>query len=309
MGVGIRSLAPAAALVFGFAASQNLHATCSGQIISYVLSGTFASQVVSGADKLKLAGKPFNLTLYACTSQTPTKVGLNYTINYPVKLTATVNTALLPNPYTIPPAETTLQIADQGTGSDLVTVQGPVQIFGSTININGAIALPAGTLTSPNVATFASVSLVTSQSAFEYSQGTASTTLAVRGIASATVYTGPADQAAKPLLYSDAVQVIAAHADGTQSLRSMQAAPVDLGAPTDTVMLRFYASGVRDASSVRVQIAGQNAPVLYFGAAGYFPGLDEVTVEVPRILAGIGDADVELTVDGQTADPVRIHIQ
>jgi hypothetical protein len=37
--------------------------------------------------------------------------------------------------------------------------------------------------------------------------------------------------------------------------------------------------------------------------------LDEVTVEVPRGLAGMGDVDVVLTADGQTASPVRIHIQ
>ena len=49
--------------------------------------------------------------------------------------------------------------------------------------------------------------------------------------------------------------------------------------------------------------------MIYSGAAGHFPGLDEVTVEVPRSLAGIDEADVELTVDGRPASPVRIHIQ
>jgi uncharacterized protein (TIGR03437 family) len=66
---------------------------------------------------------------------------------------------------------------------------------------------------------------------------------------------------------------------------------------------------VSDASEVHVQIAGQEVPVRYFGASGQFPGLDEVSVELPRSLSGIGDADVVLTVDGETASPVRIHIQ
>jgi uncharacterized protein (TIGR03437 family) len=74
-------------------------------------------------------------------------------------------------------------------------------------------------------------------------------------------------------------------------------------------MLQFYASGVRDAADVHVQIAGQEAPVRYAGASGHFPGLDEVTVELPRSMAGMGDVDVVLTVDGQAASPVRIHIQ
>src|ERR1022692_4661818 len=38
------------------------------------------------------------------------------------------------------------------------------------------------------------------------------------------------------------------------------------------------------------------------------PGLDEVTVELPRRLAGMGVGDVVLTADGQTASPGRIHI-
>jgi hypothetical protein len=37
--------------------------------------------------------------------------------------------------------------------------------------------------------------------------------------------------------------------------------------------------------------------------------LDEVTVDLPRSLAGTGDVDVVLTADGQTASPVHIHIQ
>jgi uncharacterized protein (TIGR03437 family) len=66
---------------------------------------------------------------------------------------------------------------------------------------------------------------------------------------------------------------------------------------------------VRGASEVRMQIAGQDVPVLYAGASGHFSGLDEVTVEVPRTLAGIGEADAVLTVDGQTASPVRVRLQ
>jgi hypothetical protein len=134
------------------------------------------------------------------------------------------------------------------------------------------------------------------------------TTLSVSGTASGTVYTGAA-VGASVLLHTDAGQVITAHADGTQSVRPMQAAPIDFGESTDKVMLRLYASGVQDSSEIHVRIAGQDVPVRYSGASGQFPGLDEVTVELPRSLSGIGDADVVLTVDGETASPVRIHIQ
>ena len=87
-------------------------------------------------------------------------------------------------------------------------------------------------------------------------------------------------------------------------MRPLSAAPVDLLASPDKMMLQFYASGVHEASEVHVQIAGQEVPVRYSGASGYFPGLDEVIVEVPRSLAGMGQVDVALTADGQTPSPV-----
>jgi hypothetical protein len=140
-------------------------------------------------------------------------------------------------------------------------------------------------------------------------KGVLSTALSVIGKAAGNVYTPPPSGKAAVQLHGNAVQVITANLDGTQTVRPLEGAPVDPAASLARVMLQFYASGVRDASEVHVQIAGRDVPVLYAGAAGHFEGLDEVTVEVPRSLAGMGDADVTMTVDGQTADPVRIHIQ
>ena len=132
--------------------------------------------------------------------------------------------------------------------------------------------------------------------------------LSVTGSASATAGTAsPAKGEA--ILHRDGAQVITAHKDGLQSVRPLSAAPLDLLASPDNVMLQFYASGVHDASEVHVKIAGQDVPVRYSGASGHFPGLDEVIVEVPRSLAGMGKVDVALTVDGQTASPVAVHIQ
>jgi uncharacterized protein (TIGR03437 family) len=111
------------------------------------------------------------------------------------------------------------------------------------------------------------------------------------------------------VLHVGSARAVTAHGDGTTSVRSISGAAVDLGSSKDIVTLEFYASGVRDASEVHVQIAGHDVPVRYTGASGRFPGLDEVTVQVPRSLAGTGEADVVLSVDGQAADPVRIHIQ
>ena len=367
MAVKMRSIAIAAAVMSGVAASQNLVASCSSTVIAYQASGMFGSNPISGFDRFELAGEPFSVTINACESLTPVKTGSDYAAYSPLYMTGTLTSRLTGQPTTIRSQKANIVLVDPGTpnGPDTIQFSGSVRLEGALIAIQVSLALPGGTLNSTNIAPFSSVSNITAKSKFVYSYpawqpstvyplgqqildpsgnaqkvttaGTSGTTapvwsgtvggttsdnsvvwtclgpspatnLAVIGTASGTVDTGTAAQASL-LLHTDAVRVIAAHADGTQSVRPMRAAPVDLGASSDTVMLRFYASGVRDASEVHVQIAGQDVPVRYSGASGHFPGLDEVTVEVPRGLAGMGDVDVVLTADGQTASPVRIHIQ
>jgi len=308
MGVMMRSVAMAAALMCGFACSEELVASCSAPVIAYQASGTFGANVVSGADKLGLAGEPFHITLVACESLKPTQTGPGYAAYTSIQLTVTVKSSKVVAPYTIPPTPMTLILALPATGPDSVQVEGPLTVFGNAINLHASIALPAGSLTSTRIAAFPTVSIVTANSGFAYSQGSVATELAVIGTAAGTVTPGAGPQA-DALLHADAIEAITAHADGTQSVRPLRGAPVDLLASSDKVMLQFYASGVRDASEVHVRIAGQDVPVLYSGASGHFPGLDEVIVELPRSLAGIGRVDVVLTADGQTASPVQIHIQ
>jgi uncharacterized protein (TIGR03437 family) len=50
------------------------------------------------------------------------------------------------------------------------------------------------------------------------------------------------------------------------------------------------------------------APVEYAGEQGA-AGLDQVNVVLPRSLAGRGEVDVVLTVEGQAANTVRVNIQ
>ena len=307
MVVNIRSIAVAAAVMSAFAAAQNLVAACATSVIAYQASGQFGPNVISGADTLKLAGEPFSITLYACESLKPTKSGPTYAAYYPIELTGQVKSSLLVQPYPIKPTPVVFTLTVPTTGLASVALQGPITISGGTINIKGSLALPAGTLTSLNIAPFAKVSIVTAKSEFTYSQGSNTTALSVIGNASGTVYTPPAAKAI-PMVHTGAMQVITVHADGSQSIRPLLGA-LDPAASFDKTMLQVYASGVRDASEVHVQIAGQDVPVVYAGPSGHFPGLDEVMVEVPRSLAGMGPADVAMSVDGQPASPVRVHIQ
>jgi len=75
--------------------------------------------------------------------------------------------------------------------------------------------------------------------------------------------------------------------------------------------LLLFGTGLRERSSldkVAAKIGGVEALVSYVGEQGAV-GLDQVNVGLPRSLAGRGEADVVLTVDGQVANTVRINIK
>lgn len=89
------------------------------------------------------------------------------------------------------------------------------------------------------------------------------------------------------------------------------AVPIALGADTP-VYLSLYGTGIRGRNAlanVSVTIAGVSATVLYAGPAPGFPGLDQVNVALPLALAGAGESNIALSVDGQVANYVTISIQ
>jgi len=88
--------------------------------------------------------------------------------------------------------------------------------------------------------------------------------------------------------------------------------PMDLGGPTDTLVVELYGTGIRGRSSLSnavAQIGGVPAAVGYAGSQLQFDGLDQVNVSVPRSLAGAGEVPVVFTVDGITANVVTINIK
>jgi len=89
-------------------------------------------------------------------------------------------------------------------------------------------------------------------------------------------------------------------------------APLDLGAETDQAILILFGTGIRGRTgpaAVRAAIGGVAADVLYAGPQGDFAGLDQVNLPIPRVLAGRGEVDVLLVVDGRSANPVRVRVQ
>jgi uncharacterized protein (TIGR03437 family) len=94
------------------------------------------------------------------------------------------------------------------------------------------------------------------------------------------------------------------------------ALPIDLGpnlgGASDQVYLILFGSGLRFRSAlseVKVEIGGIDAPVVFAGAQGAFAGLDQINVLLPRGLAGRGEVDIKLTIEGSMANTVKIGVK
>jgi uncharacterized protein (TIGR03437 family) len=296
---GTCSVALAAAVAGCLAAAPN---------VVYTASGTFSSPPISGSDLFRLQGEPFSITIVANEAMVPKNHGPQWALYSTLKMMGTVQSALLPTPTSISSNRTSILLVAGNPSQDLFTLNSPVRVIGITLTVTANMVMPKGTLTNDRVLPFTAPDTLTPATAtVTYSDGTNTTTLGINGTLSAAVPGNTAGAAV--VLHGDGAQAITAHADGTQSVRPIGAGAVDLGAPSDVVVLQFYASGVRDAGEVQVQIGGEEVAVLYAGAAERFSGLDQVSVLVPRSLAGRGEVDVLLTADGQTGSPMRLRIQ
>lgn len=119
-----------------------------------------------------------------------------------------------------------------------------------------------------------------------------------------------------------AATVLRIAADGTQTYEPVAiydqaqgkfiATPINLGVDSDQVFLLLFGTGIRGRSSLSAVTAlagGTDAEVLYAGLQGSFVGLDQVNLRLPRTLLGRGNIDVQLTVDGVTANVIRIQVK
>lgn len=75
--------------------------------------------------------------------------------------------------------------------------------------------------------------------------------------------------------------------------------------------VEFYGTGIRGRSSleaVQCTVDGVAVAVVYAGAQGGYPGLDQVNVELPESFVASGPSTVVLTVDGVAAAPFSLAI-
>ena len=161
-------------------------------IVTFTASGTFASTPISGADTLKLAGEPFNIGIPASAASKPIKSGPIWQVFSPFKMTGIVHSGLLgSSPISIASgAASILQL--MSPKFDLFETAFPVVVVGIDLTINATIYAPPGTMTTPLIHTFtAPVTLTRANATVTYSDGTASTVLAVQtGTLTATIPTG-----------------------------------------------------------------------------------------------------------------------
>ena len=88
--------------------------------------------------------------------------------------------------------------------------------------------------------------------------------------------------------------------------------PIDVSIPAEQVFVLMFGTGFRNHSglaNVSASVGGSSAEVLYAGKQGDFVGLDQCNVRLSPSLAGRGDVNLALTVDGKTSNTVTVRIK
>jgi uncharacterized protein (TIGR03437 family) len=96
------------------------------------------------------------------------------------------------------------------------------------------------------------------------------------------------------------------------SLNRWVAEPIDLGQNSEQLFLILFGTGMRGRASLAgatATIGGTNAEVLYVGAQGDLVGLDQANLRLPRSLAGRGEVNVTLSVDGIATNVVTVSVK
>jgi len=98
--------------------------------------------------------------------------------------------------------------------------------------------------------------------------------------------------------------------DGTQ--KKYVPLPIELGPESDNVFLLLFGTGIRARSSlqaVSAWIGSTKVEVQYAGAQEEYVGLDQINLKLPHNLAGSGDVEVLLIVEGNPTNPVQLRIK
>ena len=83
------------------------------------------------------------------------------------------------------------------------------------------------------------------------------------------------------------------------------------GESTGELYLVLNGTGLRGRSGLEafdVRVGGVVGEVTYAGMQAEFAGLDQINVRLPRWLAGRGDVEIELMINGRPENILRVHI-
>jgi uncharacterized protein (TIGR03437 family) len=84
--------------------------------------------------------------------------------------------------------------------------------------------------------------------------------------------------------------------------------PIDVSGGQTYLVL--YGTGIHNhADPVVANMGSVQVTAAYAGAQLYYPGLDQINIQLPASLAGSGVVSVSLAVDGQTTNSVKIQVQ
>lgn len=97
---------------------------------------------------------------------------------------------------------------------------------------------------------------------------------------------------------------------GTQQFTEQFAGTaIDLGPATDQVYLVLYGGNLLTVISATATIGGVPAEVAYAGALVPANGVAQFNLAIPRSLAGAGQVEVLVSVNGKTSNPVFVNIK
>jgi hypothetical protein len=154
--------------------------TNAGQV-TFSAVGTFATPPLSGADALKMAGQPFTINVGGSSAAIPIQHGDNWAVFKPLTMSGTVESGLFGAvPIGISSSTAAIEQTVGVTQPDIFQSGFPITVSGIALTVRAYISLPPGTLASPYLRPFASVSLDPTNSTVSYSNGVNTTVLAVQ---------------------------------------------------------------------------------------------------------------------------------
>ncbi len=187
---------------------------------------------------------------------------------------------------------------DQATSSNWPTV-----LAGATVTVKDS----AGVQQQAQIS-FASPTQVNYRVPPNLASGNATVTISAGG---ASVTSNINIASAYPGLFKqDATNLAAAQVarlrSGQVVYESVTGAAIALGAASEQDTLVLYGTGIGSAATTAT-IGGIPAQVLYAGAQGTYPGLDQVNILIPVAVAGKGNVDVIVTSAGKPSNPVNVN--